>query len=95
MFVNVMLCLCVIVITKKKKLIALLNVICFAYPMICIYIMPDCTIQVPLNNQKTIRQHSVSSEREDDSMEGLEEPLKAKKRRESSLGKKADLIIRN
>ncbi|XP_073978403.1 unc-13 isoform X4 [Rhodnius prolixus] len=43
------------------------------------------TNQVPLNNQKTIRQHSVSSEREDDSMEGLEEPLKAKKRRESSL----------
>ncbi|XP_024085343.1 uncharacterized protein LOC106667999 isoform X2 [Cimex lectularius] len=42
--------------------------------------------QMPLNNKKTLRQRSVSSEREDDSgMEGLEEPLRAKKRRESSI----------
>lgn len=41
---------------------------------------------VPLNNKKSLRQHSISSEREDDSLEGLEEPLKAKKRRESSQG---------
>ncbi|XP_014285113.1 protein unc-13 homolog B isoform X1 [Halyomorpha halys] len=42
------------------------------------------TNEVPLNDKKTMRQHSVSSEREDGSMEGLEEPLRAKKRRESS-----------
>ncbi|KAF6210485.1 hypothetical protein GE061_013591 [Apolygus lucorum] len=43
------------------------------------------TNEVPLNNKKTLRQRSVSSERDDDSgLEGLEEPLKAKKRRESS-----------
>lgn len=39
--------------------------------------------KVPLNNKKALRQRSVSSEREDDGMEGLEEPLKAKKRKES------------
>lgn len=45
--------------------------------------------KVPLNSQKTFRQRSISSEREetDNTMEGLEEPLKAKKRRESNQGR--------
>ncbi|CAB0014909.1 unnamed protein product [Nesidiocoris tenuis] len=44
------------------------------------------TNEVPLNYRKALRQRSVSSEREemDSGLEGLEEPLKAKKRRESS-----------
>lgn len=43
---------------------------------------------VPLNNKETMQQRAISLDREDSEtgMEGLEEPLKAKKRRESRQG---------
>ncbi|XP_023705280.1 uncharacterized protein LOC111863312 isoform X3 [Cryptotermes secundus] len=42
------------------------------------------TNEVPLNDKSNLRQRSISIEREEEEgMEGLEEPLKAKKRRES------------
>jgi hypothetical protein len=44
--------------------------------------------KVPLNDKMNLRQRSVSIERDDEEgMEGLEEPLRAKKRRESRQGK--------
>jgi hypothetical protein len=44
--------------------------------------------KVPLNDKSNLRQRSISIEREEEEgMEGLEEPLKAKKRRESRQGK--------
>ncbi|XP_046677824.1 uncharacterized protein LOC124365823 isoform X4 [Homalodisca vitripennis] len=53
------------------------------------------TNEVPLNNKKTLlsAQRSLSSERDenDTGMESLEEPLRAKKRRESSL-QQADML---
>jgi len=43
--------------------------------------------KVPLNDKSNLRQRSISIEREEEEgMEGLEEPLKAKKRRESRQG---------
>jgi hypothetical protein len=51
----------------------------------------SCSIKntkVPLNDKSNLRQRSISIEREEEEgMEGLEEPLKAKKRRESRQGK--------
>lgn len=55
--------------------------LCFLNVAFCVFAFLP---KVPLNNKKALRQRSVSSEREDDSMEGLEEPLKAKKRKEST-----------
>lgn len=43
--------------------------------------------KVPLNDKSNLRQRSISIDREEEEgMEGLEEPLKAKKRRESRQG---------
>lgn len=55
--------------------------VCFLNVAFCVFASLP---KVPLNNKKALRQRSVSSEREDDGMEGLEEPLKAKKRKEST-----------
>jgi hypothetical protein len=62
---------------------------CFLTHILHSIYVPNLVIEVPLNNKETMLQRQISIERDETEtgLEALEEPLKAKKRRESRPGR--------